>query len=163
MTELFKTISKYHFFNYLLPGAIGTYYIEQTYNFPLEKSNIIVQCCIYYLIGLLISRIGALIISPILKHWIHFQPYDKYLCASKMDPTISAMSTIANMYRTISALLLIFSIAEIVHNRIINPLFIFSILGLILLILSYIKQTLLIVKRIEIVSKSKGELKNVEK
>lgn len=163
MAELFKTISNYHFFNYLFPGAIGTYYFEQIYNYSLEKSNIIILCCIYYLVGLLISRVGSLVIFPILKYWLHFQPYDKYLCASKKDPAIVGMSTIANMYRTLIALALIMSIFEIIHNGIKHPLFILFIFGFILLVASYIKQTRLVVKRVKIALNTKEEPKYVEK
>lgn len=163
MTELFKTISNYHFFNYLLPGAIGTYYFQQMYNYSLEKSNIIILCCIYYLVGLLISRVGSLVISPILKCWLDFQPYDKYLCASKRDQAIAGMSTIANMYRTLIALVLIISIFELIHNGVTYPLFVLFILGFILLVASYIKQTRLIVKRVRIALETKEEPKHVEK
>lgn len=157
MTELFKTISNYHFFNYLLPGSIATYYFEKIYSYPLGEPNIVVLLCIYYLAGLLISRIGSLIISLIPKRYLGFQAYDKYIKACQKDSTIVGMYTIANMYRTMAILSLLIGVFEIAYHKKLTPICLFAMLGAFLLIYSYKKQVNLIVKRVQIALKQSEE------
>ena len=67
MKELLDKLSSYNIFNYLLPGILFSVLASKTTELNLIQIDIILGVFVYYFIGLIISRIGSLIIEPILK------------------------------------------------------------------------------------------------
>jgi hypothetical protein len=158
MKELLDKISSYNLFNYLLPGIIYVGIIQKLTSIDLVFENNFIGAFSYYFIGLIISRIGSLLIEPILKKCkiIKFSDYGDFISASKEDEQIVLFSEINNTYRTLISLsfLLMFTL---VYDKFIIPLdlapiWISSILSVCLILLftfSYQKQTSFINKRIE--------------
>lgn len=158
MKEIIQKLSSYNIFNYLLPGIVFVALLKlfTTHNFIFEE--IIIDLFVCYFIGLVLSRIGSLLIEPILKKTtlIKFSDYPKFIKASKKDEKIELFSEVNNMYRTfislfISLLLIIGydSIKDIfIVNRTLKIVIIICVLILIF-VLSYRKQTGYINKRID--------------
>lgn len=161
-------ISSYNIFNNLLPGVIFCYTLEITTRFTLSAPNIITQLFIWYFAGMIISRVGSIIIEYCLKNlkirqrpYLIFADYKQYVAAAKADPEIAILSEVNNTYRTIIALVITWGIIYIYDeffydwvsalfpagNKI---LFILSALFLMLLFIkSYKKQTNYIRQRVE--------------
>ena len=157
MSDFLGKLSTYNLFNYLFTGVLFVAMASYFTTFSFIQENLILAPFVYYFIGLVLSRIGSLIIEPILKwvKFVHFADYSHYMTASKNDPQIEILSEANNMYRTLCALfvvlifLKIYSIAEqtypVLHSFNIPAL----IAGLFLMFLfAYRKQTNYITKRI---------------
>jgi hypothetical protein len=158
MKELLDKISSYNLFNYLLPGILFAVLAERITKYSFVQDNIVTGVFVYYLIGLAISRIGSLLIEPLLKKlcFIRFADYKDFVAASKKDEKLEVLSEANNTYRTLcslSVLLLLLKVYERIEDR-------FSMLkdcgGIILVVLllliflfAYRKQTLFVLKRIK--------------
>lgn len=106
MKDLLDKLSSYNVFNYLLPGIIFVVLAESVTSFRFVQNDIVLGMFFYYFIGLVISRIGSVIIEPIMK-WcciIRFSPYEEYVKASKDDKHLEILSEANNMYRTLLSL-----------------------------------------------------------
>jgi hypothetical protein len=103
MKELLEKISSYNLFNYLFPGAVFVFILKTIMDITLTNDNIFESFFIYYFIGLIMSRIGSLIIEPLVTKtkWFKYAPYSDYLNASKKDTKIELFTEVNNMYRTL--------------------------------------------------------------
>ena len=108
MKELVDKLSSYNLFNYLLPGTLFVAAAERISDHRVAQSNIIVAFFIYYFIGLVISRIGSLVVEPLMKStdFVRFAPYKDFVRACTHDQKIELLSEQNNMYRTLCALFL---------------------------------------------------------
>lgn len=158
MKEILDKLSSYNLFNYLLPGIIFVVLASKVTHYSFIQQDIIVGAFLYYFVGLVISRLGSLIIEPLLKYlsFLRFANYKDFVSASKKDEKLELLSEVNNTYRTLCSLfilLLLLKLYEKIEGR-------FSILkewdGIILVVLllvtflfSYRKQTSYITKRIK--------------
>lgn len=157
MKELVDKISSYNLFNNFFPGIIFAAIADKITSYPFLQKNLIVGLFVYYFIGLVISRVGSLLVEPFLKKvkLLKFEDYNDFLTACKNDQKIELLSEINNMYRTISSLFILL-IALKVYEWIENSypalksygIFLLIVFLLLLFIFSYIKQTNFINKRI---------------
>lgn len=170
MKELLEKLTSYNIFNYLLPGVLFAVIGSQLTSYPLLLDNLVIGLFVYYFFGLIISRVGSLILEPLLKRLkvIRFSPYDDFLSASKIDPKIELLSEQNNMFRTLLSLLVCLLLL-LAFNFIDEKYSSFSkyssilviILIILLLIFSYQKQTNFISSRIRkaIQTEKKNETK----
>lgn len=101
MKDLLEILSSYNIFNYLLPGIVFVVLAEGLTIFQFVQQDIVLGVFLYYFIGLVISRLGSIVIEPILK-WIgfvHFAPYTDFVSASKEDKALEVLSEANNMCR----------------------------------------------------------------
>ena len=159
MEEILNKLSSYNIFNYLLPGvlfvAIAKYFTD--YDFILD--NNFVGAFLYYFIGMMVSRFGSLMIEPVLKKVgvIKFADYTDYISASKIDTKIELFSAMNNTYRTIVSMFFLLLILKLYNycdvQYHISKSISFSlliVLGLIVFLFAYRKQTDYIKKRVEL-------------
>ena len=157
MKDLLDKLSSYNIFNYLFPGIVFVVVLSKTTKFNLIQEDILIGAFFYYFLGLIISRVGSLIIEPILRKtsFLVFADYSDFVKAEKSDGKIEILSEVNNMYRTICSLFLL-EIIAIIYERIAtfysipqNLVIISMLVALFLLfLLSYRKQTNYITKRI---------------
>ena len=186
MNELLAKFSSYNIFNYLFPGVVFCYAAERFTSvriFTTEVSeSILVRFFVYYFIGLLISRVGSVVIEPCLKH-IHLgkkdpetkkraallsrESYRDYQEASQVKPFIITLSEIANMYRSVLSMIFCIGLWIFIFGE--DP-FHFSNLSfgvgsigiaiyfgiIILLIMSFVKQNNYVSKRVKTYMKEKS-------
>ncbi|HBB9226628.1 TPA: phosphohistidine phosphatase, partial [Escherichia coli] len=109
MDGLWEKISSYNIFNNLFPGALFIYLLERMTNIVLSGDDLIKNVVLYYFVGLVIGRIGSIVLEPFLKlsRLIKFAPYKDYVSACGVDGKIETLQEIANMYRTIFSMSII--------------------------------------------------------
>jgi hypothetical protein len=158
MKEIYDKLSSYNIFNYLFPGILLVLLskVFVGYNFILD--NDFLGAFLYYFIGMIISRVGSIIIEPLLKKvsFLKFEPYRDFVEASKKDTKIELLSEVNNTYRTLISmfvLLLLLKAYFLLDNRFHFydgvAYFIILILLLLMFLFSYRKQTNYISKRIK--------------
>jgi hypothetical protein len=162
MGEIFKKLSSYNIFNYLLPGVIFAIFTQKFTEYNLIQSDVIVGLFLYYFIGLIISRIGSLVFEPFLK-WIkllNLSKYRDYAIASKNDDKIEILLEQNNIYRAFISMLSLFLLLKMYESIRGSYVFLVNwdryilIVGILLLFLSaYKKQTNYITKRINLKKK----------
>lgn len=161
MKELLDKLSSYNIFNYLFPGIVFCYLSNDITGYQLVSTDIIIGVFYYYLMGLIISRIGSIVIEPIFKKLkiVNFASYAEFIEASKKDPKIEVLSETNNMFRTLISLFFLlllfklFFIFETICPMIIRFRWLIISISLIsLFIFGYRKQTNYIADRIKIIN-----------
>jgi hypothetical protein len=109
LKEILDKLSSYNIFNYLLPGIVFIVLVGKLTHYSLVQPDIVLGAFLYYFIGLVISRIGSLVIEPILKKisFVKFAEYKDFVAATKNDPKLEVLSESNNSYRTLSAMFLL--------------------------------------------------------
>ena len=158
MKELIEHIGSYNIFNYLLPGIVFSVVIENYTSFNLLPEDAMIMAFVCYFIGLTISRVGSLVIQPILEKLKFTVPenYTSFIGASKKDLKIEVLSEQNNTYRTIISMLLLIGVS-IFYNWLVfqYPMlnsystWIILVPIFILFLFAYRKQTSYISKRIK--------------
>ena len=158
MNDLLNKLSSYNLFNFLLPGVISAYLIDAITPYRLLPTDFVIGAFVSYFIGMIISRVGSLIVEPLLKHLgvAKFANYPDYIEASKNDEKIVLFSEVNNTYRTILAMfvfLLIVKLYSLLESQLLWLVswrwLIALILGIILFVASYRKQVGYIKQRVD--------------
>lgn len=157
MKDLMDKLSSYNIFNYLLPGVVFVVMAESFTKYKFVQEEIIVGAFLYYFLGLVVSRVGSIVIEPILRWggFLEFSEYGDYVEASRKDKLIETLSESNNMYRTFFSLFVFLSFLKVyeVSSKYFLWLDKFSseialVLLLSLFAFSYKKQTAYITKRV---------------
>lgn len=157
MKELLDKLSSYNLFNYLFPGVVFVAILDKVSSYHLVQKDIVIGVFLYYFIGLIISRVGSIVIEPILKKlkFLEFSDYAEYVKASQKDVSLATLSETNNMYRTLCSMF--FCLAVTIFFEHITPNFLWLqtwwsevlVVALFsLFVLSYRKQTAYISKRV---------------
>lgn len=104
MNELLNKLSSYNIFNYLFPGAVFCIIAEHIKIMP-SPTDLAQQLLWYYFVGMVISRVGSVVLEPILQ-WVKFVPkgdYPAFLRASKVDEKLEVMIEVLNTFRTMAS------------------------------------------------------------
>lgn len=106
MKDFMDKLSSYNLFNYLLPGVLFGVFAERLTSHHIIQDDVIITLFMCYFIGMCVSRIGSLIIEPILKatSFLRFAPYHEFVKASQKDAKLEILSEANNTYRTLLSL-----------------------------------------------------------
>jgi len=158
MNDLLSKLSSYNLFNYLLPGILFAVIAPRITHFSFWQRDIVTDAFVYYFIGMVVSRVGSIVVEPLLKrvYFLKFADYKDFVAASKDDPKIELLSEANNTYRTLCSLfllLLMLKLYEKIEGKFPvlqnwNVLLIVTLL-LVMFLLAYRKQTGYITKRIK--------------
>lgn len=163
MNELLEKLSSYNLFNYLLPGVIFVIVAKQFVGLDLSQPDLVLAAFLYYFLGMVISRVGSLVVEPILKKvsFVKFSDYSKYVAATQKDKTIETLSEANNTYRTIIALFIVSLVlkgylwlATVYKFFDTHATLILILTATALFLFSYRKQTSYVYKRIDSILKS---------
>ena len=157
MDKILEKISSYNIFNYLFPGVVFCVVCDKYFSIPLIQETIVNGIFLYYFIGLVISRIGSVVIEPTMKKvgLLEFSEYSDFVQASKTDSKIEILSEANNMYRTILSMIVILGLTVLCSEALkqwpeytnhVKYILIGSLL--VIFLFSYIKQTNYIAKRV---------------
>lgn len=115
MEKIVDKISSYNILNNILPGAVFCFMLNNLLSINILQDGIIDKVFIYYFIGMIISRIGSVIIEPICKKtkFITFEPYNDFVRASSKDDKINVLSETNNTYRTMLSVCLILLLTKL--------------------------------------------------
>ena len=166
MKELLDKISSYNLFNYLLPGVLFAVLAGSTTSYVFIQSDIVVGVFVYYFIGLVISRVGSVILEPAFRRLsvVKFAPYTDFVSALTKDAKLEILSEANNMYRTFCSLFLLLALLKIYESLaaqvpLMTDLSEYILVGalLLLFVFAYRKQTQYIVGRIRAVNNAHKE------
>ena len=162
MEHFFNKLENYNILNYILPAIVFDVGCRYYINIELiPTDNIFISIFIYYFLGLVISRIGSLIIKPLLWKLKILNKKDSSECADfykaeEQDSKIKILFADYNMYRNFIATFFLLLVSKFAHEvkswLNINSTIICTILFILLIILfviSYKKQLGYIHSRIE--------------
>lgn len=155
MSELIEKISAYDLLNSLIPGGILVYFMGPLGYFDISNTNIFFLCILAYVLGVVGSRVGSIILEPLAIKFRKIQHnYDSYVLTQKNDEKLTALTAVSNMYRSLAGSLLVLgllSLGALVPEIYYCWLFVaYGVMCFILFIASWIKQERYIAKRIEI-------------
>lgn len=108
MEKVIDKLSSYNLLNNLLPGVVFCYLLKLI-NISDLPDGIIEKVFIYYFVGMIISRIGSVVVEPICKklNLVQFSPYNDFIKASLKDDKVNILSETNNTYRTMLTVCLI--------------------------------------------------------
>jgi hypothetical protein len=160
MDSFFERISSYNIINYIFPGSIFLVFSEYLLGYTITHQNILLELFIMYFIGLVISRIGSIIIEPILKKikFVEFAPYSDYVRQEKEDQKIKILNDHNNMFRTLCTTMVLLLVLKAYQYLTIKYCFakyniLILIVGLLILFLfSYRKQANYIKERVKTIN-----------
>ena len=106
VTNILGKLSSYNFFNNLYPGVLFVFLLRNIYGIELEWRNWIEAISVCYFIGMIMSRLGSIVIEPVLKNFsvIEYISYSDYIKASNINTPINILSETNNTYRTLLAM-----------------------------------------------------------
>ncbi len=182
MKEFLEKISPYELLNNFLTGVCFCILIEKFTSWSvIIKNESLINCCLFYFVGLIVGRVGSLVIEPLLKHlpvcsrdkkkheFLEFADYEDFVEAEKEDDKVDTLSGKNNVYRSMTAVFLCFLIVKIyeltLHLVVMNfhlcdaATIIATIILMILFAFSYRKQTEYVRKRVNKVLRMKEEKK----
>ena len=169
LERIIERFSSYEVLNNIIPGAVYTIFTEKLTSFNIQTGNVWSDIILCYFIGLVIGRVGSLVVDRYLK-WrkkLHAESHSEYVKAEQKDKLVRELSAINNMYRTFTAvaLCLIFTVGfslfweEIQGCDCSKPVVI--IIGFIILMIvfgkSYIKQTDYVASRVRTINNMSKE------
>ena len=159
LKELIEKITSYNLFTNLFPGVIFCLFSGKISSIDLLQKDIIVGVFVYYFIGLIISRVGSIIVEPILRKTriALFCDYKDFIKASKNDPKLETLSETNNTFRNLISTILCLSILAL-FSILIKKLpiienykyIVLALFMLLILVFSYRKQTKYICKRVDV-------------
>lgn len=111
--KVLDKISSYQIFNYLFPGIIYVNLLERTTSFRIASEDAVYQLFLCYLVGMILSRIGSVVIEPLYKGmcWVIYAAYGNYLSAVERNEKIDILSMENNTYRTLVSVFVCLMIA----------------------------------------------------
>ena len=166
MEKIIEKMDSYNIFNYLLPGAIFDYMFEILFHMKLVQGNIVENLFVYYFLGMILSRIGSIIIEPICKKikWVKFADYGDFIKASEKDDMVKLLSEVNNTYRTLLSggiVLIVFKIYFFIVEKLSISNDINKIIAIVFIVvlfaLSYRKQTKYVANRVKKVNEEESK------
>ena len=72
MEKLAEKLDSYDILNNLLPGIVLDFLLEKILGINLVNGNMVENLFVFYFIGMIVSRIGSLVLEPICKRikWV---------------------------------------------------------------------------------------------
>jgi hypothetical protein len=125
-------LGSYHILTNIIPGAFFVLLSRHLFGIAIATENTVEDVMLFYFTGLLISRVGSLVVTPFLRRewgkkkcvFILYADYTNFLRATKADPKIEVLSETNDGFRnllTCSVLLLIVEPARVMIQQ--TPLY----------------------------------------
>ena len=158
MEKVLDRISEYGIINNIFPGAVFVYALDFLYKIKIYTDDVLTMIFIYYLVGVILSRVGSIVVEPILKkcNLLKRSEYKAFIAAEQKDEKIQTLLGVGNMYRTLSATVIMLVVAKGIKELVssyqwikVLTIIVGIICLLVLLIVSYAKQSDCIRKRVE--------------
>jgi hypothetical protein len=109
VSDFLSKLSSYNLFNNLVPGVLFVWISGAIVGRDLVPRDVLVSLFVYYFVGMVIGRFGSLVMEPVLKRtkFLRYGNYGDFVRASKIDPKIETLLEVSNMYRCITAMLVL--------------------------------------------------------
>lgn len=102
MGKFIEKLDSYELMTSLLPGAFFCISLKIFCGIEFPIENVVEEIVVYYFLGLIINRIGSIIVKPFLLkiNVIKEAAYDEYVNAEKKDSKIKVLMETCNYYRS---------------------------------------------------------------
>lgn len=158
IVALFNKISNYNILNNLIPGAILCVVFKYLVGYDFISVGTLESIVIFYFAGMINSRIGSLVLEPLLKKvkWVTFRDHHGYVEAEQKDKKINSLVEVNNMYRSMISIAFTSLIVKLYYvgveqqwdfGNVSEWILLFALL--LLFAFAYKKQTKYIVSRID--------------
>lgn len=161
MSGILEKLDSYQILTNLLPGTFFGFTLNFFLGLTLPTQNVGEDVIVYYFIGLIINRIGSLVVEPILKklRFIKYASYPDFVKAVKADSKIDTLSEMNNYTRSLLTSVLLLPVIRILQALSLKWMW-FSLnwewgsiaLFIVLFLFAYRKQTNYVRKRVETVN-----------
>ncbi|TBA59228.1 phosphohistidine phosphatase [Rhizobium ruizarguesonis] len=103
MNDIIAKVSSYDIFTNLIPGAALVEFLSRSGIYEVDREKLLANLVIYYLVGLVISRFGAVVLEPFLKFLriIRHDSYSDFIEASAKDLKILTLLESTNLFRSL--------------------------------------------------------------
>lgn len=169
LAQIVEKISSYNIVNNLYPGILFVYVLKIMFGTNLLSNNWFENLIVFYFVGMVLSRIGSIVIEPVMKKIkiIKYAPYQDYVKASSIDPLVGTLSETNNTYRTLLSTFICAFVYKLgapinevcLKNKITflqeNKDWILLTVLILLFVFSYVKQTSLCAKKSGVCIKKK--------
>lgn len=155
---VFEKLSQYNFLTNILPGTVLCIILKYLVGYDLIPDDYYQAGIVFYFVGMVNSRVGSLIVEPILKaiSWVKFAPYPEFLQAEKEDAKVTILSQENNVFRSYISVMFISLIGYTykytsldLENLSSDDSLILIIALFVLFLFAYRKQTSFVRKRVE--------------
>lgn len=157
MNSILEKLSSYNIFNNLMPGLLFLGLNDKLINTKFLDNSITIILVFSYFVGIVISRIGSIVIAPILYKFTKEkgEKYNNYIKACQKDSKIDILMQDRNMYRSICSLLIILLLEKVgiivlqyikINNNVLSIIIIFILI--IIFSKAFLKQNKTISERI---------------
>lgn len=159
-------LSQYNFLTNILPGTVLCIILKYLVGYDLIPYDYYQAGIVFYFVGMVNSRVGSLVIEPILKaiSWVKFAPYSEFLRAEKEDAKLTILSQENNVFRSYISLMFISILGYIYKNcslnlrlSLNNESLVLIVILFVLFLFAYKKQTSFVRKRVENFIKNKSQ------
>ena len=159
-------LSQYNFLTNILPGTVLCIILKYLVGYDLIPDDYCQAGIVFYFVGMVNSRVGSLVIEPILKaiSWVKFAPYSEFLRAEKEDAKLTILSQENNVFRSYISLMFISILGYIYKNcsldlrlSLNNESLVLIVILFVLFLFAYKKQTSFVRKRVENFIKNKSQ------
>ena len=115
MEKILEKLDSYNILNNLLPGIVLNFLLERIIGVKIVEGNIIEDLFVFYIMGMVVSRFGSLVIEPICKKikWVKYADYGEFVKASRKDEKVNVLSEVNNSYRTVFSVCIVVLIAKV--------------------------------------------------
>lgn len=150
MNDFIFLLSNLRVVSSIVPGAILCIYINDFLKINILRHETIVNIFIFYAVGVIIGRIGSIVIEPLFESFgiIDKENYPNFIDAEIKNPKVSTIDEISRFYRSMATLMMLIIVGILFEYPMnLYPLtyvlggHIVSVLILILMIKSYSKQS----------------------
>ena len=168
MSSIIKKLGSYQILTNLLPGAFFGLTLKLFFGLALPTRNIGDDVVMYYFMGLIINRIGSLVVEPILKtlRFIKRAPYPDFVKAANADAKIDTLSEMNTYTRSLLTCVLLFPVMRILQALSskwmwfsVNWEWVALALLIVLFLFAYRKQTNYVRNRVESINSQDSEEK----
>ena len=118
VTKLLDKLSSYQILSYLIPGSVCCVLLKHLVGYDIVHFSMVENVIICYFVGMVNSRLGSLILYPILKKtkFIKEAEYPDFVAAEKKDSKITVLSDINNVFRSFANVMLLLLCALGIKN-----------------------------------------------
>lgn len=163
MEVLLEKLNSFHILTNLIPGTVFCAVFNNLLFNIFPNGESVADYFIFYSIGIIIGRIGSLIIEPICRKTkiLDHIPYNRFLLAEKEDIKIEALSETNFLYRSLLTVFILLIILFLLKKTCYNFIFLCEWRNIVLCIclsilffFSFKKQTQYIVNRTRYINKN---------
>ena len=160
MDKILQALNQYDVVTCIIPGLVFCQLTDWMYCTKFMGTDAFNLLVTSYIFGLIISRIGSIIIEPFCEKVgiIHKAPYSEWVQAKKQDDEIDTITTKSTVYRSLSALIFfqmilyicwLFELQHIIFTR--CGIFMLCLAAMGFIFFAYRKQVSYVHKRVQCV------------